>query len=239
MVEAWQDLLRWRRRVEPDDAKPIDDRDTRASIWNRWSAEWRENYLTPKQQRYKTIQQTSIFNAWVRKRYGSKHFLMAMLETGITWAPSAGFLETDRDGVTEHVAQNFATWIAAVMRSIASHKNDAATMEARARSGSAYGQHGLTPQQIQDRKERDDARRNYHWAVELNTRLLVSKGKSTGKGKRQTAAPEPTPKSWRDMTGAEQWWLYELWNGNLASIKKEAERKHGGKVQAKDFTMSS
>ena len=47
---------------------------------------------------------------------------MAMLQTGITWAPSAELLQSDSHGAAEHVASNFARWIHSVVTSIKEHK---------------------------------------------------------------------------------------------------------------------
>ena len=54
--------------------------------------------------------------------YGSTQFVMAMLQTGITWVPSAELLQSDRHGAAEHVASNFARWIHSVVTSITEHK---------------------------------------------------------------------------------------------------------------------
>lgn len=143
----------------------------------------------------------------------------------------------------------FATWVQDVIRSIEDHKNRDATKEARARSGSAYGQHGLTDRQVQDRSERDKARRDYWWTMTLQGQLQAGKGKGKGKGvasehdsgkgacKSKGGAPQHAPKQWDEFSWNEQWWLRELWNGNLRARVQAAERRCGGRVQAEQFYM--
>ncbi len=163
-----------------------------------------------------------------------------MLETGITWAPSPELLESDIDGATEHVARHFAIWVQSVMKSIHAHNQDPATVEARERSGSSYRQHGLTAEHPRARKQRRDARRDYDWPMSLQSQLAASKGTGTGKakGKGRGGAAENAPRAWADMSWGEQWWLGELWNGNLKRKVQEAEQLHGGRVQAHRFRVS-
>ena len=65
----------------------------------------------------------------------------------------------------------------------------------------------------------------------LEAQLIASKGKGKGKNKRQT------PKTWWDMTRSEQWWLEELWSGQLHKQLAEAKKNHGGRVQADRFSL--
>ena len=90
-------------------------------------------------------------------------------------------------------------WVHSVVTSIQKHKEDPATVAARDRSGSSYGQHGLTEQQVADRWERDDARRNYHWALGLEWQLLVSKGKAKG-SKGEGKGKGKVPRAWANMS---------------------------------------
>ena len=138
-------------------------------------------------------------------------------------------LNADFDGALEHVARNFASWTRRLARAVNRHKHDEATLEARVRSGNTYGKHGLTPAQEQDRKDRDEARRNYYLTQELDKRLQASKGKGQrkGKGKTQRGASEHTfpPNTWNEMSQDERWWLHQYWNGNLLREKQHAESK--------------
>ncbi len=102
---------------------------------------------------------------------------MAVWQTGITWAPPEEMLTNDYDGALEHVATHFASWCRRLARAVTRHKNHQATREARTRSGTAFGTHGLTPEQVADRKVRHDARKNYYMTVDLDADLKTAKGK--------------------------------------------------------------
>ena len=84
---------------------------------------------------------------------GGKNFIMAVWQTGMTWAPTPALLDTNSNGVLEHVAINFASWTRRLARAVTRHKKNPDTEEARTRSGSAFGEHGLTTQQVRDRNE--------------------------------------------------------------------------------------
>ena len=58
---------------------------------------------------------------------------------------------------------------------------------------------------------------------------------SKGKGKRKNKGKPP--KSWWDMSRAEQWWLDELWSGRLHTQLGEAKKNQGGRVQADRIFM--
>ena len=113
-------------------------------------------------------------------------------------------------------------------------------LQAKKRSGTEWGEHGLTDQEEEDRKARSQARANYYWTENLHHQLNASKGKGhhrKGKGKGKHGATEQVvPKSWDEMTGTEQWYLYELENGNLWDKMKEAEAKMEP-VEAEPFSM--
>ena len=89
-------------------------------------------------------QKTSIFNAYVRRVAGDKHFVMAFWATGVPWAPPPEMLQPDLTGASEHVATHFAQWMRQLARSVAYHKSLPATQQAMRRSGHSYGRHGLS-----------------------------------------------------------------------------------------------
>ena len=161
-------------------------------------------------------QHTSLFNAWVRQNVGGKHFVMAIWQTGITWAPPSHLLENDHNGALKHMAQHFCRWTSRLARAVTRHKEDPATKEARIRSGKAWGRHGLTPQQVRDRADRAKARANYYQTVHLNNQLRASLGR--GKSKRNQ-------KSWAQMSKSEKWWLEQYWQGRLRTAMEQAESK--------------
>ena len=212
--------------------------------------QWLAEELTEEQQKLKHAKKTSIFNAWVYHHFGGKHFVMAMWQTGMTWAPTPELLNSNYNGSLEHVAENFARWTRRLARAVSHHKRDVATEEARTRSGKAFGKHGLTQAQLRDRQERDRARSNYYWTQGLDIQLQASKGKGQGKGKckNKRGASEHTgrggasehtvePKPWEWMNKTEQWWLNEYYNGNLKRTMDAANAKCHA-VQAKPFFIA-
>ena len=196
-------------------------------MWVAWTNEWLDNELTDAQKERRRAQKTSLFSVWVHQNMGGKQYVMAIWQTGITWAPSPGLIETDYNGALEHVAKNFASWTRRLARAVTRHKRDPATVEARIRSGQAFRSHGLTQQQVQERAERATARRNYYLTVDLNNQLKASKGQ--GKGREKS-------KSWAEMSWNEKWWLQDLWEGRLRWALDEAEGKCH-RVQALRFTV--
>jgi hypothetical protein len=179
---------------------------------------------------------------------GGKHFVMAVWQTGMTWAPPSDLLNTIFNAALRHIATHFASWTRRLARSVANHKANPQTEEARIRSGTSKGKHGLNPQQMHDREERRDARCNYYRTVLLENKLHASKGKAKGKGRGATEhsvqpsrnwlriGPTAESKAWADMSQSERWWLKELWNGHLLNTMKETEAKCH-RVQAPRFRV--
>ena len=125
------------------------------------------------------------------------------------------------------------------------HKKNIKIAEARERSGKSKGKHGLTPEQEQNRKERNDARRNYFWALELKRELEASKDRGKGKGKRGAAehaskgkgkGKPVAPRGWWQMSPGERWWLKELRPGKLREEVVRAAAKCDP-VQADPFVV--
>jgi hypothetical protein len=248
ITDSWSQIFARRRVEEPDDSAPIKDKEVCARMYRQWMNEWLSTpgNLTAEQAQRRRNRLTSMFAAYIKNTVGGKNFLMAVWQSGITWAPSAELLHTNYGGVLEHVAKNFASWVRCVARAIRRHKEAPNTVAARIRSGNTWGQHGLTASEETIRQERCEARRNYFWALGLDRRLNASKGKgkrgasehaerNTGKGKGK-GKEHVEPKSWYEMTGHEQWYLYELWNGNLKRARTEAESKMS-RVEADAFVF--
>ena len=148
---------------EPNDEAPITDSDVRAKMYRTWMNEWFTNSdnrnkhpLTAEQAARPRSNKTSIFHAHVKNEYGGKHFVMAVWQLGITWAPSQKLLHTNYGGALEHVAKHFASWVRRVAQAVRQHKEKPSTEEARERSGSAWGQHGLSEEQEASRSVKTD-----------------------------------------------------------------------------------
>ena len=219
--------LRRRRRGEPDDAREVQSPESLQYMWNTWMQDWLDTEATDAQKQRRRPQQTSIFSAWVYRNMGGKHFVMAIWQTGITWAPPTELLNNDINGALEHIAKHFASWTRRLARAVTRHKQDPETVEARVRSGAAPGKHGLTPEQQADRAARRKARSDYYQTVDLLNQLKASKGKGKGKkGKR----------SWDQMSDPERWWLQQLWSGSLRRVLDAAEAKCH-RVQAGPFRI--
>ena len=140
-----------RGRVEEDDLKAITDPGVRANIHNIWCNKWLQENLTEQQRRYSRSKQTSMFAAWLRNHYGSKRFVMAIIETGFSWATPSGAAEhspgTDiAIGAPEHTIKRFIDWILKVTKTIDRHKKDETVQEQRRRSGEQKHTSGLTEQ---------------------------------------------------------------------------------------------
>ena len=140
---------------------------------------------------------------------------MAIWLTGITWAPPSQTVDTNWNGALDHVARHFASWICCLARAVTLHKEDPSTVQARIRSGNAFGKHGLTPQELQNRCDRCTAQRNYYWAKGLNNQVQASKGKGKVKVKH---------KSFEQMSYNNKWWLQRLWDGHLRTALDEAKQ---------------
>jgi hypothetical protein len=240
IIKAWEIILKKRREFEPRDCEPITDPDILARLYTNWMDQWLRENLTVDQKRRARKEQTSIFTVHVRNKLGGKHFLFAILQTGITWIPTDALIRSNFNGAVEHVARYFTKWVHDVVRAIRDHKKREKYQEAKLRSGAKWGEHGLTRQQVEDREARRLARANFHWTMKLHHQLNAFKGKGSqrkGKGKGKHGATEHVvAKSWDEMTGIEQWYLYELWNGTLWDKMKEAEAKMEP-VEAEPFRM--
>ena len=189
---AWQLIFERRRRGEPDDSREIQSPDRLKDMWNAWMQDW--------------------FTAWTHRNVGGKHFVMAIWQTGITWAPPVELLNNNINGALEHVAKHFASWTRRLARGVTRHKRYPETVEARRKA---------------DRAARRKARSDYYQTVDLLNQLKASKGK--GKGKRGK-------KSWAQMSDTERWWLQQLWSGSLRRVLDAAEAKCH-RVQAGPFRI--
>ena len=215
--KAWLELFQRRRREQPDDTLLLTDERANARIFTRWMDEWIKENLRADQLTRARSRQTSIFSAYLKRVYGGKYFVMALLETGFDWSPSLQQVRSDPLGATEHVGKHFCVWLKALLEAIRNHKMQPDTMESRRRSGDTKGQHGLTPQEVADREERNRARRNLHETIQL------AKQVSAGRG-------------WWTLSEEEKWWLQPYWDGHLARRLRDAQAKLSP-VQAPPFHM--
>ena len=243
-----EELFKMRRRVEKDDLKAITDPEASKNIHNMWMHEWLQENLTEKQRRKAPNQQTSIFSAWLHNHYGSKRFVMAIIETGLSWATPSDEAEhkgsgaassasnafaaaehsPDTDiaiGAPEHTITRFIDWVLKVAKAIDRHKNDATVQEQRRRSGEEKRTSGLTEHEKTLRAARDQARSNFAYGADLHRRVELheGKGKSKGKGKRDHLL---SPIAWHELSRHQQRYVREYRNGSLKEAKQAAEAQY-------------
>lgn len=224
-IEAgWKMIFARRRMVEPDDRRPIYCQERLARMWTDWQRAWFEENLTPEQSQKRWNQKTSIWNAFIKRAAGTKHFVMAFWQMGVPWAPPLDMLNSNPTGALEHVATHFARWTRQLARAVAYHKRHPLTEEAARRSGHSLGRHGLTHQEWQDREDKRRATRDYYWGIELHAEdqaanarrnyqpASASKGKGKGKKRnhegRGAAEHSHGPRRYEDMWGYEQWLVH-------------------------------
>lgn len=171
----------------------------------------------PKATQIQKKSKNSIFTNWLRRNYGSKHVVTALLQTGVPWTSGAS------SGASEHCYTtdvfSFLIWFERLFETIAVHSSHPDTIAARQRSGAERGRSGLTESERTIRDARQRARLDLRYARQLNAQLS------------QTGLD--------GLSADDRWYVRELWNGNLRRRVSEAEACHGGRVQAHDFVCSS
>ena len=105
-----------------------------------------------------------MFGAYLRNNFGGKAFVMALWQTGVTWAPTAHLNETNYDGALEHIAKKLGTWAQRIAAAREHHQADPDTKEAQRRSGGNTGVHGLTAEEVDNRFVFKKARSEHYWA---------------------------------------------------------------------------
>ena len=183
IADAWQVIIDRRRLAEPDDTRPIQNYTTRKNMHSTWMHAWfngKDEHgvwnLTEKQHYLPERKKTSIFCAYLNNNFGGKNFVMAVIQTGMQWAPTANQINTDYGGALEHVAKNFASWARRLARAVGEHQRDPRTIEATTRSGApGSGKHGLTAEEEKNRTERN---RLLYASIRGNTSLLIIKSKT-------------------------------------------------------------
>ena len=230
---VWTEILARRRSEEEDDTVSINDRNRLKKMHADWLQYFIDNKLTAKQRSYKRSRQTSFFGAYLKNNFGGKAFVMALWQTGIPWVPTK---ETNYAGALEHIALNFGQWAQRIIRARKLHQENPDTKEARRRSGDNTGKHGLHPEELRNRETRKTARTDYFWTQGLYSQILAYKGKEKGQGKGKAKGKSLPPKAHWEMTLSEQWWLRQLWSGELRAELDRAEA-NCSRAQAKDFNV--
>ena len=224
--ESLLELLTRRRKEEADDTKAITVSTKVQNIWNSWCKDFIHNQLSEQQRQYKYSQQSSIFNAHIKKRYGNKCFVMALLQTGLSWVPaskkSAKMSSTGTDDCEKSLTLGFMNWMQRLLHSIEVHKQTDEYKVARRKSGNEYRQSGLTSKERACRDFKSNVVREYRFAKSLY--------------KRYTDGNETT---WYSFSRHERHLLTEYMDGWLDRKVDLAKQAHGGPVRARAFVMSS
>jgi hypothetical protein len=139
---AWNRIFEYRRKEQEDDTAPIKDSAARSRLHCLWFADFQQSIMTAEQRKKKTRFQTSAFNAYLKNNFGGKNFIMAVWQTGLSWAPPRKMLDDDYPGAIEHVGKHFGNWTRRLAAAIVRHKNSEHTVAARKRSGTAPGKPG-------------------------------------------------------------------------------------------------
>ena len=94
----WTEILTRRRLEEPGDTAPIADHDRLKAMHANWLREFIDHKLSAAQQLRRRSKQTSAFGAYLKNNFGGRALVMALWQTGITWAP------------TTHMQKNKLRW---------------------------------------------------------------------------------------------------------------------------------
>lgn len=196
--------------------------------------------MTDAQRARPTNKRSSIFNTFLHNNFGGKRWIMAVWQTGITWAPPLDMMMDDRRGALEHVAKHFAQWVRRLARALVHHKDQQEYKDAKRKSEPG----GLTPDELHRRAIREDARWEYRWGGNLMAELNAAKGKGKGSynGRKTNAkgkgkGKKTPPRQWSQFTYNEQYCVEALKSGRLYKRKRLAEEwtsSFGSYTQAAD-----
>ena len=195
--------------------------------------EWLRDNLRPDQQVKLRRERTSIFAAWIRKAFGSKAFLMAMLQSGLNITPSGGSehahqFPTETARATKCL-QELTEWLARFADTVVQHRNSESTQQARKRSGTKHSQSGLTAEQEAQRARRDLATQRIRQAQKIEAELKAYEERDYRRFR--------NPRSWHGLKRWERQAVHDLHNGTLQRECDAARTAHGGRVQAEPVRM--
>ena len=150
-----------------------------------WMHEWIRTELREDQKGKKHCSKTSIFAAYVRNTFGSKAFLMAMLQYGPNLMPSGAAKHAcdfpDKQTRAVKCLEELLEWLSSFADAFTDHRSKDEMQEARQRSGTQRGQSGLTPEQHERRA----------WRNKMLRRLQDAQ--------RIQAAVRRNPRSWYEL----------------------------------------
>ena len=239
-----------RRRITSDDRAVLNEKAV-TECWNSMMKGWCASNLSDEQSARPASKKSSIFGAFVNRTYGSKHFVMAIWECGLSWMPDIG--ATEHDAGTP-IMNSFCAWLARVLAALDRRSNDRATQVARRKSG-MWGprdqrcwRSGLDAEERDDREQRDNAKLDLLTAraleYECADALLYERGewpiwKGRENDRLQWWNKRRRPREQWRMRAWEQTLLERLRSGELYEDVHRTRLRHGGLVAAPPFRVAT
>jgi hypothetical protein len=231
LISSMADAMNYRARFHTDDH--ILTEEETSKTYTGLMHVWLAKELRPDQQSKAPSKKSSIFAAWVRKTFGSKALLCALLMFGPSLMPSGAPKHAWRFASAQERAtkclEEVVTWLARFADALVKHRDTDAMREARQRSGTQRGQSGLSQEQRDQRTRRDNAFHRLRQALQLQAEVEAYWGYNYRR------FSNPRRRSW--MHRWEQELLTVLQNGDLRRDFDAARTAHGGRVQAPPFRM--
>ena len=91
------------RRARASDAQPITSPEEIEEMWKTWETSWMAS------------KNDGSFNEHIRKSYGSKFFVLALFQKGLSWVPTAPPSAPQED---------VADWLVELLKAIHEQKNE-------------------------------------------------------------------------------------------------------------------
>ena len=227
---AWKKILAQRRMEEKDDTAPINDNTRLQKMHAKWFQDFQNNELTPKQRLHHRSKQHSAFEEYLGNNFGSKAFVMAVWQTGISRAVTTHVKKTNYNVAPDHIAWEIRQWAQRIIKARQLHQEDADaeeqwsrciimarqlyqkdadTEEARIRSGDTTSKRGWTHEKPRDQRIKRKAHTDDHWPQTQNWLPLASTGKRKRKREGRATDESLAPTACDEMTRSELWRLLQ------------------------------
>ena len=158
---------------------------------------------------------------------------MALLQFGPNLMPSGAAKHAadfpDQQTRAVKCLSELLMWLARFSDAVFAHRNKEETKKARQRSGSQFGQSGLTQDQKDQRSRRDREVRRLKEALRVQAELQAYKNCDYSHFK--------WPRCLSRMQPWEQEAFADLQSGELQQDVEAAKKAHGGRVQALPFRL--
>ena len=192
--------------------------------------------------RHLSRQKSSIFNAFVKRTYASKHFVQAVFECGFSWFPDAHLISASEHDATEQIMSAFCAWLLQLVDAVERHKNRPETRKAQLNSG-------LEEEEREARDARSAAKRDVVIARALRREVADRASWDTHgvyeQRMEQTGAEHlhwwrhrHRPRRLEELTVRERTLVKRLRAGELEETLQCAQERHGGAVAVKAFRMT-